>query len=358
MKILFYIILLVFVFFIFVVQKGQLRDLDSINYQKKIKIWSTNLIITILFSCYSALLGTVGLPDRRSYMYSFLVRYRYYNSIRDITSSFDEFGYVLLNIMIGKITNDGFWLFFIITFITTIINLNVLTKVTKKYYFALFFYFMSLNFFNSTFLFRQSLAVAFGNLAFYYLIKEKKIRSFVLILIAITFHTSAVVLFIIYYLYVIRKSKSFNLQFVLVLGFMMAVFIGGNSSLINNFALIEKYNQYDVSFGGGTLFSIFKGLPFYIITIISIMNMKKYIKHLQDYRFYIGALYIYSLMWILTYNMYWFFRVGWYFMAPALVGISIIFDSVINKKEKILIGFVFYSLLLAVTIRQMIITLY
>src|SRR5690554_1363703 len=139
MKIIAYFIIICLITLVLYIE----TDNSQNNKFSNIKI----LIISVMVSVYSGLLGTQGLPDRVNYLERFH-SYSKMNITFDLIKNYDEFGYVILNIIIGKVTQSSFLFFFIITFIVTFINLYVLKKINNQYKLAFIFYFISLMHFN------------------------------------------------------------------------------------------------------------------------------------------------------------------------------------------------------------------
>lgn len=349
---------IIYVFIIFLILLIVSIDSGSKKIKKTYELTIKNLAISIIGSFYSAGIGTDSLIDRISYVYNFQVRYQNNISLSNIISNFDEFGFVILNILISKLTVSTFGFFFIVTFIITFINLETIAKITSKYKITTILYFVSLFFFNSTFLLRQSIAVAIGNMAILYLFKNKKVIFILLSLLSITFHSSGVIIFIIGLLYLFRKSRMLPL-FVFI-SFLITFFMFESvlTFLLSTQDITEKYSVYDLSFGSGSYSALLRGIPYYYLTILALLFRKKIINQDDRNIFLILSSIVYSFTYILVYNFYWFSRVGYYFLMPALLLVPIVERAFKTYKNRLIFRFSIISMFLALTLRQMIITFY
>jgi transmembrane protein EpsG len=319
-------------------------------------------LITIILSLYTAYLDTTGyLPDPIRYAWSFLYRYpAYYESLETLLKSDTEIGFLLLNMLMGKITNNPYWLFFTIAFITTFINLYTAYKISKRYTLIVFLYLVSLYYFNTIYTLRQTLAISFGNLALLSYLKDLKVKYFLFSIIAFAFHTTSFILIPLYFIFkMIKSTKAY--VYIGIISILILIFFG---SIFNTLLpgipyigeqLTDSYG--DFSIGGGTSTIILKGLPFYLLTIFAILRRNKLKKIMDKADFYITCSVFYSLCWLFSYNMYWLFRMCWYFILPSLALVPFLFSTIKNPKERIIYYLVFFFLLIAITYRQIFITL-
>jgi transmembrane protein EpsG len=320
------------------------------------------LFITIILSVYSAYLATSGdLTDPIRYAWSFLYRYpAYYGSLETIISSKTEVGFLLLNMAIDYLTDDPYWLFLSIALIITFINLYTATKISNRYGLIIFLYLISIYFFQSTYLLRQALAVSFANLALLAYLKDLKIRYFLLSIVASTFHATAIILFPIFFIFKKTKNAKSYLNIIVVTVVVFFLFGSVFNTILSTTPYIGQYinsENFNLSQGGGTLTVIFKGLPFYFLTIIALVKRKSLKQIMFKADFYIICSVFYSISWLLSYNMYWFFRMGWYFLLPTLALVPIVFSTIKNPKERFLYYIIFIFSLMLLTYRQIFITL-
>jgi transmembrane protein EpsG len=336
---------------------------DESFLKKKIKIpLFLILFLSVILSIYSATLAISGkLVDTVRYAWNFIYRYpAYYGSVDGILNAGTEPGFLLLNYLIGIFTENSFLLFFILALITTFINLYFLARVSKNFALLLFLYLISLFFFQSIFLLKQTLAVAFVNLAFLSYIKGFRLRYIMYSIVAFSFHATAIILFP--FLLILKNWKSGKVYFYIILISFITMFLFGPifNSLLPNIPFIGNYlnaDNLELSSGGGSFTAIFKGIPYYLLTMLALIKRNSLKKVMFKADFYILCAVLYSVSWLFTYNMYWFSRMGWYFMLPTLVLVPNLFSTIKNPKERVLIYIIFIFILMTITYRQISITL-
>lgn len=318
------------------------------------------LLISIILSLYSAYLATTGkLVDTVRYAWSFLYRYpSFYSSFESLLESQTEIGFLLINKLILEYTTNPYWLFLFIALFTTTINLYVSSRWSKNFLTIVLLYLVSLYFFQTTYLLRQALAVSFANLAIFALIRESKMKFWIYSVVAVLFHITALILIPIYFILTFFKRRnSYMIGTIAIILFLFLIEVLSNRVGLK---LIDQYLAYDeisLALGGGSISSVLKGLPFYFITVLALIKRKELQKVLYKSDFYIISSVIYSCSWLMTYNMYWSFRMGWYFMLPVLVMVPSLMSLVSNRREKTLYNFIFVGLLILITFRQILITL-
>lgn len=319
------------------------------------------ILITLILSLYSAYLAVSGsLSDTVRYAWSFTYRYPLqYESLTALLDSETEFGFLLLLKIIKFFVNDNFWIFFIISFITTFINLYVAFKISKRHLFIVFLYLISMYFFQSTYLLRQTLAVSFGNLALLSLFRGMNFRYFVFVFVALSFHATAIILIPMYFVLKSVKSTKGYLLIMLISIFIFVTFSSTITSTIENIPYLEKHFNSDGILEGskGTISTIFKGIPFYFITILALINRNKILKIDNKSNFYIISSILYSLSFMFSSKMYWLFRMGWYFLIPTLALIPIVISTYNNRNKRNLYFITIILLFLIITGRQIYITL-
>jgi len=349
------IIYIAMVMFFMLIALIDLRSVISTTYlQNTIK----NILISIIASIYSGSLDISFSSDRENYYYWFRNIYINYDSVLDIIENNEEFGWVLLNRFITIFTTSEFWFFFIITFTITFINLQVFIHYTSDYKKVVMLYFGSLFFFSSLYLIRQSLAFTLGNVAVYNLVNDNKKYYFLLSLLAMTFHTSSIVLFFIGLLYIFRENKIIILITLFLFMISFFWFEPVFNTLLSISPLTEDYLIYDLESGGGTFGSIFRGIPYYLLTFVALLNRRYVTRYNKSINLLIVFSLIYSASFILSVHFYWFFRIGYYFLLFTLLLFIRLMEILKNKKDKFIYYITIYSSMVIITLRQMIITFY
>lgn len=123
-----------------------------------------------------------------------------------------EFGYCALNYAITFVTNNRYIFIFIVTVIIYALICRSLMRYTGNYPFAVMVFMGLWFFFTFTYL-RQVLAASIGWMAFEYAARRKPWHFFAVVLLAFSFHNSALVLLPMYFV----PIKKFNSSSVIVI---------------------------------------------------------------------------------------------------------------------------------------------
>ncbi len=325
--------------------------------------WINLTIITLLLSIYSKTLGITGdLVDRVNYAFSFLYRYpASYHSLEALWGEKTEPGFILLIQLIRRFTRDPDWFFFVTTFLSAGISFYVLYKISNKYVAGIALFMLSLYFFQSTYLIRQSLAVAFANVAVMNLLNDKRMKYFIFTGIACMFHSTAFIMLPVYFVF--RYARTKRIYVILVLFFIVLFLASGPlfATLIPGLPYVGQYivlENFEYALGDGSPAAIIKGFPFYLITFLALLNREALRVKMKHADIFILSSLLYSMSWLLTYNMYWLFRIGWFLMLPTLVLIPELFKVIKDKKERMFLGSIFILSLLFITFRQLVLELF
>lgn len=183
--------------------RHHLRDInDEFNYElahEKIE----RKTITFFFMLYVLLLGLrdimVGI-DTRSY-YTFFNKLQYMDWRSVFTSTADEFGFSIITKFIGTITNSPQVYIFILAVISVLPLMYLYRNEAKDALLCCSFFLISLLF--EAFFSALREGVALGLVApAYYFARQKKLIPFILtVLLASSFHLSALILVVLYPIY-------------------------------------------------------------------------------------------------------------------------------------------------------------
>jgi putative membrane protein len=144
-----------------------------------------------------------------------------------------EFGYVGLNWLIAHITNNRYIFIFCYTICMYAIIIECFKKYAKNYYLASILFMALVFFFSFTYL-RQMFAAAIIGLSIKYIIERKFLRFCVILLVAFSFHNSAIIFFPMYFI----ANKKYSRSKILII--MFICFIVGITGITSSF-----YNFYD-----------------------------------------------------------------------------------------------------------------
>lgn len=172
---------------------------------------------------------------------------------------------------------------------------------------------------------RQTPALGLIMLGMCYVYQRNPIKYFVVIILAMAFHSSAIFALPIYFLYKIKKVNIglfFRRIIILVLG--VAFFSRLLTITINvfGFSNYQQYVESDSMVGYGWLKSLIILIPIYVVLLFIQNNRKKYFSS-QDNTFDIQFLWFLSFIYIaiLATRMYtnWVYRLGYYYQIGSIL---------------------------------------
>lgn len=224
--------------------------------------WVPFFVLVFFSSIRSYLVGT----DTGNYTSDFrnLLDSNYYIFRSDL-----EYGYQLLEYVVLKFTHNYFWLFFVSSVIVVGSYLYIFRKKSEDYFLSVII-FISFGFylfyFNGL---RQGIAMAIAAFGTPYLINKHFVKYALIILLASSFHKTALIMFLFYFIIHLKFKIEFK---------MLAVFLGSfllSSIVIEYLASTnERYSSYaEVSESAGGYLTLF----FYsFISIFLYIFYKKY----------------------------------------------------------------------------------
>lgn len=172
-----------------------------------------------------------------------------------------ENGYFLINKLISTFTNNAQYLLFIIAILTCFLFAKFIYDNTDNVFIATQIFLCESIYMSSFNLMRQMLAIAIGIHSYTLLKNNRYMKAFFIILCAMMFHKSAVVLFIFYLLFLIKDYK--KLIKYLILGIF--VFIICFQNFVDIFCgIFPKYtnyfynNYYNLSANGQLILYLFE----------------------------------------------------------------------------------------------------
>ena len=193
---------------------------------------------------------------------------------------------------------------------------------------------------------KQSFACAFVALFFVFLFKKRTvcrgIVCFLLLVLAIVFHTSSVVLipiFIVCYFKKINKTVMVVYMILLVLLFVFFVDIGTILSTITRPIfprLSELLTRHFSSVGGdeSSTIAFLKGIPFYLLLAFGFFYRRRLQGSYPNYDKYLIVLATASMLYMCSIYIYWTLRFRAFFYLPAAIFFGTIYTN-LSKKEKV-----------------------
>lgn len=191
-----------------------------------------------------------------------------------------EFLYVFLTYVVSRFTSDIFWLQFIIQLITITPYFYILYKLRNRienyiyvYIFMTFYLFLSYN------IIRQSLALSFCLLVYWFYFQGKYIKSFLFFIIAFLFHKTAVLALVVPLFDLILKIKSPFFKKILIgtfVAFIVLLFL--NLKIIVSFLVTygmgDRYLIYTSSDVRSSVPGISVIFCFLVINAFSVLYFK------------------------------------------------------------------------------------
>ena len=307
------------------------------------------LILSFLFlAVFVGISDMLGGYDR--YIYSEL-----FDNIADITNGhgiYDEalifrlfpkeLGYINLNILISYITSNRYFFILTITFVIYIFYYISFKRYCNNYTFALLVFMGFFFFFTFTYL-RQMIGVGIAWIGIKYVYKRNFLKFIFCILLATSFHNSAIILLPLYFI----PIKKFNPKFIIIFMIMCLLLglSGGPSSLFRIYGGVmdmqlrtDNYIERDIGFRYEYIIEAIFFLFFILKNYFIIPVDRKSIVLLNASLGFCAIL----LLFVLSLNGG---RLGWYYLIAPIATISTICsDSHNTKVEKIIIPLVCFIL--------------
>lgn len=268
-----------------------------------------------------------------------------------------EKGYVVVN-WIGKSIGLTFNEFLLCLGMMTATTLGIVFKRYSKYYFVVLLIFLAKGylyyFFTAQ---RQIIAMAICWLSIHYIYKKKLLYFFICILIAVQFHTSAIIFFIVYFFNRIRISNKWAIA---VIGFSLIVGLANIGLLLGQHfsaylpgeQFSEKLNNYvENSQSGINILNFIELVPMFLITIF---YRDKIEKKYPYFNFFFNVFLFFLCLTFAFYNFQFIARLKGYFIIGYIITICSLLYIAPNKiKFGIMLIIILYCL--AVFVRELLV---
>lgn len=257
----YFFILIVVVIFSAFLHKKKVRKL------KKIIFFTIALLLTLLPSIRSKEVGT----DTDSYVRIFESTEKF----QDILLFKMEVGYSIFSFVCSYLFTNYFFLLTIIAFVVVITYTRIIAYFSQNYFLSFYIYITSgiyVFFFNGA---RQGIAAALTTYSIIYIVEKRIFQYIILILIAISFHKTAVIMLPIYFLVNRPNSYKFNLL-IIIITLLIITNLQSFVGLITG--IDDRYESYGENSEGGGLLTIL----FNILLGFVFLFLKKFIKKKLD----------------------------------------------------------------------------
>jgi putative membrane protein len=240
-----------------------------------------------------------------------------------------EFGYVGLNWLIAHITNNRYIFIFCYTICMYAIIIECFKKYAKNYYLASILFMALVFFFSFTYL-RQMFAAAIIGLSIKYIIERKFLRFCVILLVAFSFHNSAIIFFPMYFIANKKYSKS---KILLIMFICFIVGITGITSSLYNFydelSIRESHDDYALQQSTRIAYILEAGLFLYYL-ILTHRDLTLAKKDIVLYNIALGFCAI-LLLFIRSENGG---RLSWYFVYGLIFSLTQLATTSYGRKIK------------------------
>ena len=316
------------------------------KYYKNHKVFSSILIL-ISFMILILLIGVrdgVG-TDYDSYIY-------YYNLISNL--SFDELSVIDWEygaLIIFKLTSLIFQNEKFIMIVLAFLTIYPLYKANKLYdykylpYSILTYCLIFLPFSMNGM--RQAIAMSFTLLATIYLIKDNKIKSILSIVIAFLFHKSAIIIVPYLILFMIKKGKKIERDYILIT-LILSIFILFFNEFLINLGFISEYDYYltDINIENISLNNFIFYIPFILIMVSFSNNQENNLNMLKG--FVISGI----ILEVIGTSKQYLSRIALYYSMAEIILIPILLKHISNQTTKKLVSFLYIIFLITYFVYQ------
>jgi transmembrane protein EpsG len=296
----YYILLMAISFIYFFIAINKKSDL----VKNKMKGYYS-FIVTLLLILMAGFRGENIGRDTDQYTLLFNMIKKYNSLEVAFNSTTMERGYVILEYYIYQLGFDHQFFFMICAILTLAPIGYVFNKYSKNPWIA-FFLFITFPIYTTIgySAVRQGVAIGMVMMAFHYSQKEKLLKYLLFMLLAIAFHTTAIVFLPIFWLKKIKISKK-------VIIFTLVAMISGNFLNLVFLNIFNNYSRilYDASETGGQIIYLF----FILLLCFSLFFIKYFKDKYEENQIYIYMVIITVIIWPICSNNPALFRLTFYF---------------------------------------------
>lgn len=321
------------VYFLIFISVYFINDIATkLNYNKSV-VLAVSLILLSFFVGVSDMLGGY---DR--YIYGEL-----FDNIADITVEKNkyedahlfalyptEIGYGFYNILLSYLTSNRYIFILFTTFIIYILFFFAFKKYCVDYSFALMLFMGLIFFFTFTYL-RQMLGVGFGWLSLQYIYKRKLLKFLACVLIAATFHNSAIILLPLYFIPIKRFDKKKVILFMILC--LLIGLSGGPSAIFRIYGDVadmhdrsDSYLEEEIGFKYEYIIEAF-------VFLYIVFKNYSYIPITKKDTVMLNALLGFCAILLLFVQSLNGGRLGWFYMIGVIVTLSTICNGLKEKSQ-------------------------
>lgn len=223
-------------------------------------------------------------------------------------------------------------LIFVMLFISLINNFRFILKFKGKALIILFVYLLSELYFGQMSQIRQYIAISFFINSYYYSYENKKYKSALNLLLAVSFHFSAI--FMVVFLLFKPKMKRISMLIILIISLALPLI---NITSVFNLPIFNVYAHYlssdfNTSLGGS---HYIKYYVFNILFLVYILQIKPFKETFED-NLILNGMIFYIVLYGFSLNFAPLFRVSNYFKIFEIVYLVYYFDKISFFSEKLI----------------------
>lgn len=244
-----------------------------------------------------------------------------------------EYGFLLLNSILYSISDNYVLLFSVFSFINLIIVFFVIKKLSPNMFLSLIIFFGYRFYTFSMSAIRASTSIAFCMLAYYYFVENKKLRSLFSIIVASSFHLSALAFLMIFVLDYIEL----NIKTVIVsIALTVVCYFNLNSVLSFSLDILEKYSSY-TNLGNLVNLNLATVLNFAVVLVVFAF-CEIFLKDREDYEINLlrKIMYFNLLISMIAINVPMFGRFILLFGSLMIIYIPIVVEQIKYLKNRFL----------------------
>ena len=241
-----------------------------------------------------------------------------------------EIGYIGSNILISFITSNRYVFILLYTFIIYYLFYLSLKEYCVNYTFGMILFMSLMFFFTFTYL-RQMVGVGFAWFAIRYVYKKELYKFIICVLVAASFHNSAIILVPLYFLPIKRFSQR---SIIIIMSLCLALGLsGGPSALFSLYGDVtdmqyrtDSYAEQEIGFRYEYIIEALVFLYFILKNYSIISDTKKNIVLLNTSLGFCAIL----LLFVQSLNGG---RLGWYYLIGVISTLSLIANNVKSNKQ-------------------------
>ncbi|NMO96638.1 EpsG family protein [Paenibacillus lemnae] len=260
-------------------------------------------------------------------------------SFKEIFWSYDEYGHMLFRKLISLFTEDPQW-YFIISSAWIILSFFIfIYRYSANPYLSVLLFVTLGQYFVAHNITRQYIAISICLYAIPFLLSRKMIRYMIIILIAMTFHTSAIVMIPLYFLVLINISGQTILKYMIGIAFLNAGF-GAVLPWIQKFVYSDEYMEGSYGVQEANMLNAL--LPALLFILLCCFYYIEYIKNKENRMSVVSSAMIH--MGLISFlfstlsvtSMLILNRIGGYFMVSYLIIIPLLIARTEPRKKGLL----------------------